>query len=104
MLFIACFQGDDNLTKRLLDRLLTRRRIYMVAGSYKDTFILRFVVCSRLCLDEDIAFSWNEIRNQATEILQEELCERKLDASKSPDEIAARIEKFNLKEASHKIP
>ncbi|EZA48703.1 Aromatic-L-amino-acid decarboxylase [Ooceraea biroi] len=105
---IVCFRlkGDESLTKKLLDRLQARRRIYLVAGSYENKVIARFVICSRLCTEEDIAVSWNEINSQTTEILQEELCKEKIhDATKLPNDIATRIADLNLntKEISQKI-
>jgi len=64
------FQGDNNLTKKLLDRLQARKKIYLIAGKYQDKLIARFVIGSRLCQKEDITFAWNEISDQTTEILQ----------------------------------
>ncbi|XP_020277800.1 aromatic-L-amino-acid decarboxylase-like [Pseudomyrmex gracilis] len=71
---LVCFRvkGDDSLTKKLFDRLQARKRIYVVASTYQDKYVIRFVICSRLCREDDVAFAWNEISSQATELLQEE--------------------------------
>lgn len=66
------FQGDDSLTKKLLDRIHARKRIYVILSTYHDKYVIRFVVCSRLCQEDDIAFAWKEISSQATEIFREE--------------------------------
>ncbi|XP_014477245.1 PREDICTED: aromatic-L-amino-acid decarboxylase-like [Dinoponera quadriceps] len=99
---LVCFRikGDDSLTKELLDRLLARKRIYLIAGSYQNRIFVRFVVCSRYCQEEDITFAWDEITSQTAEILQE-----KLHVVKSSDEIATRIKILNLatKDISQKI-
>ena len=31
---------------------------------------MRFVICSRFCQEKDIHFAWNEISEQATEVLK----------------------------------
>ncbi|CAL1678950.1 unnamed protein product [Lasius platythorax] len=105
---LVCFRikGDNSLTKKLLDRLQARRQVYLIASTYQDKLIARFVVCSRLCREEDIAFSWNEISSQTNEILQGELYQESVESiAKSPDDIATRIENLNLatKKISQKI-
>lgn len=57
----------------------------------------RFVVCSRYCQEEDIAFAWNEIIGQTAEILGEKMHDELIDATvKTSDEISMRIETLNL--------
>lgn len=66
----CCYcQGDDKLTRGLLDRLMKRKRIYLIAATFGEQLMIRFVVCSRLCQVDDIDFAWNEIRGQADELL-----------------------------------
>jgi len=99
-------QGDNSLTKELLDRLQARKQVYLVVGTYQHKLVARFVVCSRLCQEEDIAFSWNEISSQATEVLQAKLHKESVkNIAKATDDIATRIENLNLetKEISQKI-
>ncbi|KAL6261071.1 hypothetical protein P5V15_008599 [Pogonomyrmex californicus] len=105
---LVCFRikGDNSLTKKLLDRLQARKKIYLVVGTCHHKLVARFVICSRLCREEDIAFAWNEISSQTTEILQEKLREESIsDIAKSTNDIATRIENLNLetKEISQKI-
>ncbi|XP_011693364.1 PREDICTED: aromatic-L-amino-acid decarboxylase-like isoform X2 [Wasmannia auropunctata] len=105
---LVCFRikGDNSLTKELLDRLQARKQIYLVVGTYRHKLVARFVVCSRLCREEDIAFSWNEISSQTTEILRKNLHQESVNnIVKSTDDIATRIESLNLKtkEISQKI-
>lgn len=89
------FQGSNNLTKELLDRLQSRRQIYLIVGTYKCKIVARFVVCSRLSQEKDIVFAWNEISDQATEILQEKFEKPMKNIVKSTDDIAIRIENLN---------
>lgn len=73
---------------------------------YQNKLIARFVVCSRLCREEDIAFSWNEISSQTNEILQGKLYQESVESiAKSSEVIATRMENLNLatKEISQKI-
>lgn len=96
---LVCFRikGDNILTKKLLDRLQARKRIYLIAGMYKDKLVARFVIGSRLCQKEDVIFAWNEISNQTTEILQEVDKESIDKITKSSNDIVTRIETLNLK-------
>jgi len=90
-------QGDNSLTKKLLDRLQARKQVYLVFGMYQHKLVARFVVCSRLCEEEDIAFSWNEISSQATEVLRTKLHKESVEnIAKTTDDIATRIESLNL--------
>lgn len=58
------------MTKELITRLTEGKKIYVVAGSYRGRVLVRFVVCSRLCKEEDVTYAWNEITKQATAILK----------------------------------
>jgi hypothetical protein len=49
---------------------MERKNIYVIAGTVKETLIIRFVVCSRNCEMKDILFAWNEIQSQASAILK----------------------------------
>jgi hypothetical protein len=62
-------QGPDQLTRRLHERLMARKKIYLIAATFQDKYIIRFVVCSRVTESRDIAFAWEEIRSQANQVL-----------------------------------
>ena len=62
-------QGPDSLTKSLHEKLMARKQIYIIAASFRDKHMLRFVVCSRMTESRDIAFAWEEIRSQADCVL-----------------------------------
>lgn len=99
-------QGEESLTKELLDRIHARKQIYIIAGSHQNKIIIRFVVCSRFCQEKDIIFAWNEITSQTEKILEERLHQQSIDTLMKPtDKIASRIETFNLerKDNSQKI-
>jgi len=61
------------LTKRLHERLMARKRIYVIAATFQENYIIRFVVCSRVTESRDIAFAWEEIRTQADQVLSENI-------------------------------
>jgi methionyl-tRNA synthetase len=48
---------------------MERKNIYIIAATFRDKHILRFVVCSRMTESRDIAFAWEEIRSQADRVL-----------------------------------
>ncbi|KAL0115752.1 hypothetical protein PUN28_010937 [Cardiocondyla obscurior] len=105
---LVCFRikGDNSLTRELLDRLQNRKQIYLVVGTYQTKLVARFVVCSRLCQEEDITFAWNKISSLTSEILEEKLHKESMaNIIKSTDDIATRIESLNLesKKNSQKI-
>lgn len=89
---------------------MKRKRIYLTAATYQDQLIIRFVVCSRLCLEEDIDYAWNEITSQAAEILNSQIHQTAIECShkpvkeienpgKCPGAMAARIEGLNINKA-----
>ncbi|XP_014230308.1 aromatic-L-amino-acid decarboxylase-like [Trichogramma pretiosum] len=69
---LVCFRlkGENTLTEKLLGKLMARRKIYVIPGAYKDKFLIRFVVCSRYTIQDDIDFAWNEISTQASDIVK----------------------------------
>ncbi|XP_063983846.1 aromatic-L-amino-acid decarboxylase-like [Diachasmimorpha longicaudata] len=72
---LVCFRmkGDNSLTRQLLDRLMARKHIYLIAATYREKLIIRFAVCTHLTKAEDIDFAWNEIKGQGDEILSAKL-------------------------------
>lgn len=43
-------------------------QIYLVTATVQSQLVIRFVVCSRLTEESDVAFAWNEIRKQADKL------------------------------------
>lgn len=72
---LVCFRlkSGDVMTKKLLENLTKKKEVFMVAGSYRNRYIIRFVVCSRLTNKEDIEFSWNKIKEAADLICTTEI-------------------------------
>ncbi|XP_072936706.1 aromatic-L-amino-acid decarboxylase-like [Epargyreus clarus] len=72
---LVCFrlEGGDNITKQLLDNLNEKKKVFMVAGKYRNRFVIRFVVCSRITTTEDIEFSWNIIKEETDLICTENI-------------------------------
>jgi hypothetical protein len=50
---------------------MARKKIYVIAATFQDKYIIRFVVCSRVTESRDIAFAWEEIRSQANEVFND---------------------------------
>ncbi|XP_043275547.1 aromatic-L-amino-acid decarboxylase-like [Venturia canescens] len=71
-LSLVCFRvkGDNSLTKQLVERLMARKRIYVIVATYREKLIIRFTICSRFCQLEDIQYAWAEITSQTKEILE----------------------------------
>lgn len=63
---------------------------------YQKKLIMRVVIGSRLCREEDIIYTWNEISSQAAEILRSVAPSVNMDTGellkKSPNDIGAVIE------------
>lgn len=72
---LVCFRlkDGDNINKKLLKNLTNKKKVFMVAGSYRERYVIRFVVCSRLTNKEDIEYSWNEIKTEADLICQDKI-------------------------------
>lgn len=62
-------QGPQNLTKQLLEALNARKNIYLVAGTAKDEYFVRFSICGRTTNMKDVEYSFKEINTVAAEIL-----------------------------------
>nr|CAD7419356.1 unnamed protein product [Timema poppensis] len=62
-------QGEDAASKRLLERLTARGKVYMIPATVRELFVLRFVVCSRLTESRDVRFAWDEVKTVADEVL-----------------------------------
>lgn len=70
---LVCFRlrGDNSLTTNLLERLMDRKKIYLIQAKYKNMHFLRFVISSFQSEVKDVEFAWNEIKEQAELILEE---------------------------------
>ncbi|KAG6452547.1 hypothetical protein O3G_MSEX007677 [Manduca sexta] len=68
---LVCFRlkEGENFTIQMLDILTKRKKVFMVAGSFKNKYVIRFVICSRLTTHEDIDYSWSKIKEVADLIL-----------------------------------
>ena len=64
---LVCFRlkGADELSENLLKAINGAAKIYMVPAKVRDTFIIRFAVCSRYTESHDVIFAWQEISRHA---------------------------------------
>lgn len=64
---LVCFRlaEGDCLTKKLLENLVEKKRIFMVGATYRSRFIIRFVICSIFTTVEDVEVSWTLIKEEA---------------------------------------
>ncbi|KRF77903.1 3,4-dihydroxyphenylacetaldehyde synthase 2 isoform X2 [Drosophila virilis] len=72
---LVCFRakGDNEVTSQLLQRLMERKKIYMVKAEHRGQLFLRFVVCGMDPKPSDIQFAWTEIETQLTSLCAEQL-------------------------------
>ncbi|KAJ8726397.1 hypothetical protein PYW07_001095 [Mythimna separata] len=63
---LVCFRlkEGDIITKKLLESLTAKKKVFMVAGTYRDRYVIRFVICSRLTVKEDVDYSWKQIKDE----------------------------------------
>ncbi|XP_025833652.1 alpha-methyldopa hypersensitive protein-like [Agrilus planipennis] len=68
---LVCFRlkGDDKLTKDLLQKITEKKKLYLISCYYRNKFVIRFVICSRLTNSSDVEFAWKEISGIANEII-----------------------------------
>lgn len=64
-------KGECSLTKKLLEKINDRKKIFMVPATYRNRFIIRFVICGMDPQEKDIEFAWNEIKAVADEMFSE---------------------------------
>lgn len=64
---LVCFRlkNGDIATKQLLENLTKKKKVFMVAGSFRERYVIRFVVCYRLIKKEDVDYSWSLIQAEA---------------------------------------
>jgi glutamate/tyrosine decarboxylase-like PLP-dependent enzyme len=67
---LICFRliGDCELTKKLLNLLTERKKIYVIPATYRDKIIIRFVICGFNPKESDIDFAWKEIKETSCQI------------------------------------
>ncbi|XP_030376795.1 3,4-dihydroxyphenylacetaldehyde synthase 2 isoform X1 [Scaptodrosophila lebanonensis] len=71
---LVCFRakGENEITAQLLQRLMERKKIYMVKAEHRGQLFLRFAVCGMDPKPSDIEFAWTEIGTQLTALLAEQ--------------------------------
>lgn len=72
-LALAFFRLKDgcSLTKRLLEKINERKKIYMIPATFRDKVIIRFVICGMDPQEKDIEYAWSEIKLVADELFME---------------------------------
>ncbi|XP_055381922.1 3,4-dihydroxyphenylacetaldehyde synthase 2-like [Condylostylus longicornis] len=68
---LVCFKlkGENDLNKKLLDKLMERKKIYLIQAQHRGESFLRFVICGFDPQEKDIDFAWNEIKEQTDLLL-----------------------------------
>ncbi|XP_033249336.1 3,4-dihydroxyphenylacetaldehyde synthase 2 isoform X1 [Drosophila miranda] len=94
---LVCFRprGDNEHTAQLLQRLMERKKIYMVKAEHAGRQFLRFAVCGMDAKPSDIEFAWTEIETQLTALL----AEKSLPARK-PSNVSELTQHFQMHLAS----
>lgn len=72
---LVCFRlrEGDKITKQLLEHMTEKKKVYMVAGTYRGRYVIRFVICSRVTNAEDVEYSWNTIKDETDLLFSEEM-------------------------------
>ncbi|KAG5880433.1 hypothetical protein JTB14_019943 [Gonioctena quinquepunctata] len=70
ILGLVCFRlQDDSSTQKLLDKLVERENIFLIAANFNEKRVIRFAICSRLSEKRDMDFAWKEILTVADGIV-----------------------------------
>nr|XP_020024017.1 aromatic-L-amino-acid decarboxylase [Castor canadensis] len=71
---LVCFRlkGPNRLSKALLERINSVKKIHMVPCHLRDKFVLRFAICSRSVESTHVQLAWEHIRELAGEVLSAE--------------------------------
>lgn len=70
---LVCFrlrEGDSN-TKKLLENLIEKKKVYMIGGTHKGQFVIRYAVGCEETTREDVEYCWARIKEEADEICSE---------------------------------
>ncbi|XP_001356285.1 alpha-methyldopa hypersensitive protein isoform X1 [Drosophila persimilis] len=94
---LVCFRprGDNEHTAQLLQRLMERKKIYMVKAEHAGRQFLRFAVCGMDAKPSDIEFAWTEIETQLTALLAEKSL-----AARKPSNVSELTQHFQMHLAS----
>ncbi|BFF94021.1 3-4-dihydroxyphenylacetaldehyde synthase 2 [Drosophila madeirensis] len=96
---LVCFRprGDNENTTQLLQRLMERKKIYMVKAEHAGRQFLRFAVCGMDAKPSDIEFAWTEIESQLTA----QLAEKSLaEVARKPSNVSDLRQHFQMHLAS----
>uniref|UniRef100_A0A8D0KYV8 Aromatic-L-amino-acid decarboxylase n=1 Tax=Strix occidentalis caurina TaxID=311401 RepID=A0A8D0KYV8_STROC len=66
----ASDQGSNELNKALLKSINEAKKIHLVPCHLRETFVLRFAICSRTVESTHIKFAWQHISQLATALLK----------------------------------
>lgn len=64
-------KGGCQLTKKLLDKITERKKIFLIPATHREKIIIRFVICGMDPQDKDIEYAWKEIKTVADEMFDE---------------------------------
>ncbi|GAB0089416.1 3,4-dihydroxyphenylacetaldehyde synthase [Sergentomyia squamirostris] len=81
---LVCFRlrGECGSSRKLLDRITERKRIFMIHGTIHGKIVIRFAVCGRDPQVTDIDFAWQEVQSSLKDInyippeTSDKICER----------------------------
>ncbi|XP_068140972.1 3,4-dihydroxyphenylacetaldehyde synthase 2 isoform X1 [Drosophila tropicalis] len=93
---LVCFRpkGDNEITAQLLQRLMERKKIYMVKAEHAGCLFLRFAVCGMDPKPSDIDYAWSEIETQLTDLLVDQ--QRLLETPSKAGEVGELTHHFQI--------
>ena len=67
---LVCFRlkGSNAINEKLNSRINEAGRIHITPSKIRETYILRFAVCSRFTIESDVELAWEEVKRQVEEM------------------------------------
>ena len=67
---LVCFRlkGSNAINEKLNSKIDEAGRIHITPSKIRETYILRFAVCSRFTIELDVEFAWEEVKRQVEEM------------------------------------
>ena len=67
---LVCFRlkGSNAINEKLNSKINEAGRIHITPSKIRETYILRFAVCSRFTIESDVELAWEEVKRQVGEM------------------------------------
>ena len=72
-IFIVLQNHENELTEKLLQRVVDDGRVYVVGASSKGVYFIRLAICAQRTSEESLRGVFEIFKNMATEVINEKL-------------------------------